>query len=341
MPKVSIIVPVYQVERYLCRCVDSLLGQTLTDIEIILVDDGSADDCPWLCDAYRAQDSRITVIHRQNSGVGCARNSGLDVAKGDFVGFADPDDYVEPDMFGRMYQEAIAQNADFVRVDHFKELPDGTVVNGALVPPMREGAYDRRGLRQDLLFPQLGLLPGDDRTRYASVSVWRNLYRRSVIEANHIRFVSKRDFASEDLLFNVSFLLAADRAAVINRKFYHYIQNDASMTHTYRADRFEKELALYRELIARMQEAGLLEACKVRVDRMLWERTRKCIKNEFLGNPERCEAHSRVRAMLESAELEEIFVSYPYRELPFKYKAAFVLMKHKAVGVMSALRNIL
>lgn len=339
MSKVSIIVPVYQVGRYLCRCLDSLLCQTLTDIEIILVDDGSTDDCPRLCDAYRARDGRVRVIHQANEGLGSARNRGLDIAGGDFVGFVDSDDYAEPDMFERMYEEAFAHGADLVRVDHFRERADDKVTNGTPLPPMREGVYDREGLRRDLLLPMLGLLPGDDGTRYASVSVWRNLYRRSVIEAHHIRFSSERDFVAEDLLFNLAFLLAAERASVINRKLYHYMQNGASLTQTYRADRFEKELLLYRELIARTGAAGLSETCQLRLDRTLLARTRKCIRNEFWGNPGRREAHSRVRAMLKSPELAKVFGRYPYRELPLKYKASFMLMKHKAVGLLRMLRK--
>ena len=93
-PKVSIIVPVYNVEKYLDRCMESLLNQTLKDIEIILVDDGSPDNCPQICDEYAKKDSRVKVVHKVNAGLGYARNSGLDVASGEYVAFVDSDDYV-------------------------------------------------------------------------------------------------------------------------------------------------------------------------------------------------------------------------------------------------------
>ena len=99
MADVSIIVPVYKVEKYLARCVESLINQTLKNIEIILVDDGSPDNCPALCDKWAEKDERIKVIHKENAGLGFARNSGMEIAEGRFIGFVDSDDYVKNDMF--------------------------------------------------------------------------------------------------------------------------------------------------------------------------------------------------------------------------------------------------
>ena len=129
MPKISIIVPIYNVEKYLDRCVRSLCNQTLQDIEIILVDDQSPDDCPRMCDEYAKQDSRIIVIHKKNGGLGYARNSGMKVATGEYVAFVDSDDYVDLDMFESMYNSAKKYDADFVRVDNYKERTDGAVLN--------------------------------------------------------------------------------------------------------------------------------------------------------------------------------------------------------------------
>lgn len=113
-PKVSIIVPVYNVEKYLVRCMESLLNQTLKEIEIILVDDGSPDNCPQMCDEYARRDSRVKVIHKSNAGLGYARNSGLDVAVGEYIAFVDSDDYVDTSMYATLWNEARASNADVV-----------------------------------------------------------------------------------------------------------------------------------------------------------------------------------------------------------------------------------
>lgn len=113
-PKISCIVPVYNVEKYLRRCVDSILNQTFTDFELILVDDGSPDNSPAICYEYAVKDSRIKVIHKVNGGVSSARNVGLDVAKGEWICFVDSDDLIEADYMQKMYEAAINNNSDFI-----------------------------------------------------------------------------------------------------------------------------------------------------------------------------------------------------------------------------------
>lgn len=114
MPKVSIIVPIYNVEKYLDRCMSSLLNQTLKDIEIIMVDDESPDNCPQLCDEYARKDERVKVIHKKNGGLGLARNSGLEIATGEYVAFVDSDDFVDINMYQELYSTADSYDSDIV-----------------------------------------------------------------------------------------------------------------------------------------------------------------------------------------------------------------------------------
>ena len=114
-PKVSIIIPIYNVEPYLDQCVQSVLTQTLKEIEVILVDDESPDRCPAMCDEYAKQDSRIKVIHKKNGGLGFARNSGLDIATGEYVSFIDSDDFIASNMMEELYSTAVLYGADEVR----------------------------------------------------------------------------------------------------------------------------------------------------------------------------------------------------------------------------------
>ena len=114
-PEISIIVPVYQVEKYLNECIDSILAQTFTDFELILVDDGSPDNCPALCDAAAEKDSRVRVIHKQNGGVSTARNAGLDAAQGNWIAFVDSDDTAAPEYLEKMHKAALETcNAPYV-----------------------------------------------------------------------------------------------------------------------------------------------------------------------------------------------------------------------------------
>ena len=113
-PKISVIIPVYKVEKYLDRCVNSVLNQTLKDIEVILIDDGSPDGCPAMCEEYKKKDNRVRVIHKENGGLGYARNSGLEIATGEYIAFVDSDDFIEEDMYESLYSDAIKYNADVV-----------------------------------------------------------------------------------------------------------------------------------------------------------------------------------------------------------------------------------
>ena len=117
--------PVYQVDKYLKRCVDSLVGQTLKDIEIILVDDGSPDGCPKMCDDFVATDSRIKVVHKPNGGLGSARNAGLEVAKGEYVAFVDSDDRVLPQFLEKLYSAALEKNTDIAMCGTYEISPAG------------------------------------------------------------------------------------------------------------------------------------------------------------------------------------------------------------------------
>ena len=119
-PLLSIIVPVYDVERYLQKCIDSILAQTFTDFELILVDDGSPDNCPALCDAAAAKDARIRVLHQKNGGLSAARNAGLDVARGEWIGFVDSDDYISPEMYEILYKAVQSTGSDLALCDYVK-----------------------------------------------------------------------------------------------------------------------------------------------------------------------------------------------------------------------------
>ena len=113
--KISVVVPVYNVEEYLDQCVESLVGQTYKNLEVILVDDGSPDNCPAMCDEWAERDNRIKVIHKENGGVSSARNAALDIASGDYIGFVDSDDWIEPDMYEILIKNAKKYDADISR----------------------------------------------------------------------------------------------------------------------------------------------------------------------------------------------------------------------------------
>ena len=129
-PLLSIIVPVYKVEDYLCRCLDSILGQTYENFELILVDDGSPDGCGAICDRYAQQDPRVKVIHKENGGVSSARNAGLAQAKGEWIGWVDPDDWVDEDMYAYLMTAVLEEGADVAVCGRIEEYEDHTRERG-------------------------------------------------------------------------------------------------------------------------------------------------------------------------------------------------------------------
>lgn len=240
MAKVSVIIPVYNVEQYLCRCVDSALGQTLADLEIILVDDGSPDGSPAICDAYAQADSRVKVIHKQNGGLASARNAGMQIAQGDYLFFLDSDDWLEPDGMERLYETAIRCGVDFVRYRAIRTgwpgLEENAPCRVEAVRELTEGLYDAQRIREEI-YPRLMATP--QLTMGAIVGAWGSLYRRAFLEENGLRFDEEIRF-SEDLIFSAKVVRAAKSFYFLDTPgVYHYFFNPKSISKSFRAGRWD------------------------------------------------------------------------------------------------------
>ena len=203
-PLVSVVVPVYQAESYLSRCLDSILTQTFTDFEVILVDDGSKDNSGEICDEYAAKDNRFRVIHQENHGVSVARQVGLDAAIGDYVIHADPDDRVEPDWLSCLYDEAIASGADMIICDYEKVLQDKRIYCS-----QKPSALTSDGVLQDMLyFRTWGVC-------------WNKLIRRACFQKYDVKFHPDMNIW-EDLYVTSSLLLHDMKISYVPRALYHY-----------------------------------------------------------------------------------------------------------------------
>lgn len=214
--KVSVIVPIYNTEAYLERCVDSLLAQTYTNLEVVLVDDGSTDRSPAICDRYATQDVRVKVVHKPNGGLSSARNAGLDVATGEYIGFVDSDDYVSADMY-RLLAERLdtsvcdIANAMYVRVDE----EDKTY-------PSRVPHDSNEEISSESFVRELMLHTGD-------VSVCTKLFRREMF--SDIRFVEGK--LNEDLLFMIEIFSRVKKVAFIGHIGYYYFVRSGSTSSGY------------------------------------------------------------------------------------------------------------
>lgn len=208
-PLISVVVPVYGVEKYLRQCVDSILAQTYANLEVILVDDGSKDGCPQIIDEYAVKDNRVKAIHQPNGGYSAAMNHGLDVAAGEWIGIVEPDDWIESNMYEVLISKAIETGADIAKSD-FNQIID----------EIKTGAYLARYMRQR---PRaVGGLDESPQMIGEHSAIWTAIYRRSLIEDNRIRFVLAPGAAWTDLPFQIETLLSAKKIAWIDDPLYNY-----------------------------------------------------------------------------------------------------------------------
>lgn len=229
MPQVSIIVPVYKVEKYIHRCVDSLVNQTLRDIEIILVDDGSPDNCPMICDQLSESDERIKVVHKQNGGLSSARNAGMKVAVGRYLGFVDSDDDVELDMYEKMVSIAEENAVDFVMADYKRILGDGTSYIKTL--DIDGGYYDREKIVKDV-FPNLIMRPN---LEYGPLlSVWHCIYNREFLNRIGLTFDDEVKWSEDNIFSAIMGYHCNSFFYMKGSALYHYYSNPGTITTSYR-----------------------------------------------------------------------------------------------------------
>ena len=209
-PLLSIIVPVYDVENYLQKCIDSILAQTLTDFELILVEDGSPDNCPALCDAA-AKDARVRVLHQKNGGLSAARNAGLDAARGEWIGFVDSDDYIAPEMYETLYKAVQSTGADLALCDYVK-----VDENGALCTQTHVAVPQKSLTGRELL----------QKAYWTTVQIaWNKLYRRSLFA--QLRYPVGK--LNEDFFVIPEICLNTQRAVVVPEVLYYYVQRSDSI----------------------------------------------------------------------------------------------------------------
>ena len=242
MPRVSVIVPVYNVERYIHQCLDSIIGQTLRDIEIICVDDGSTDASPKVLDEYAAMDSRLVVIHKKNEGYGKAINVGIDAAKGKYVGIIESDDFVSPEMYQTLCDKAEANRLDIVKSDYFNLFMDSKVlVHDSSLAPYYDTVLG--SAQRDVMFQ-------------FRMHNWTGIYLREFLKENQIRHQETPGASYQDNGFWLQVMSQCRRAMWLNQAFYMYRQ-DNPMSSMKRRDRLRITIEEHNFAERILREKGL------------------------------------------------------------------------------------
>ena len=271
---ISIIVPVYKTEKYLNRCIESIVNQSYKELEIILIDDGSPDNCPHICDQWAEKDQRIIVIHKENAGPSVARNVGLDIAKGEYFYFVDSDDYIEPDLCARVLAYFDKNDVDIVTFDAHIVDEEGRLLGSS--ENVKDGVIS---CDEALLLLMQGKI-----NNYA----WNKMYKRQVFD--DIRFPTGRFW--EDVAIGYKLLLESKNIYCTSEKLYYYVQRGDSIIHTMNGKalqdiflaRYESYHALKENHPEAAEEAFSLAILSARrlYDRSLWEQVDAEILNQSM-----------------------------------------------------------
>lgn len=327
---ISIIVPVYKAESFLDRCVQSILSQTYSDLEVLLVDDGSPDSSGAMCDAYARQDSRVRVIHKENGGVCSARNAGLDAAQGEYITFVDSDDYIDDCMYQCMMEKAREFSCDVVMCDCLKEYPDRADL---YTHPIRPGYYDRDQLETEY-FPHLLMM---ENVEYpATISNWLLLFRREIAEGLHylpgVRY-------SEDLLFGAQLMYRAKSFCYMKgQAYYHYMMNPQSATHRFVPDKWNDYQKLHQGIRTAFVFCEDFDFSH-QIDLCLLFFTYNAVGDIYGSTLSGHEKKEKILGILNTSAVREMMKRLPVWQLPIsvKQKAITVIYRHR-IGISLLIR---
>ena len=293
-PYFSVILPIYNVAPYLQRCVQSVLEQSFRDFELILVDDGSTDESPAICDRLAMEHACIRVLHKENGGLSSARNAGMKLAQGTYIWFVDSDDWVSGDALQILF-EAGSDKPDIIKCNYVR-------AEGREMPFFSNVCP---GLYQDgkKLLDAAMLTPGK-----FCLSAWSHIYRRAFLEKNNLAFVSERIIGSEDYLFNLQALAVAGSVQVIPNQLYFYELRGGSLSQKYKKDLPERYISLYKKLREFYEYIGLLGNYEEKICRFfVWHLMRAtCMTGEYAASAGHTPAEGRenVRRILRIPEVQ-------------------------------------
>ena len=323
MAKVSIIVPIFKVEAYLDRCVQSLIEQSLKDIEIILVDDGSPDNCPVMCDELAKSDCRIKVVHKKNGGLSSARNAGMAIATGKYVGFVDSDDDVDLRMFEILYQIAEQENVDFVMSDYIRIFQNGESYLKTL--DIDGGRYDKQKIKKEI-FPRL--IMGEKLEYGPLLSVWHCLYRREFLLQNDLKFDEDVRWSEDNIFSAIAGYYADSFYYLKGEGLYHYYQNPGTITTAYRPSAWNVYCVMNQHLREVFDDVKDFDFQKQLKLHMIFYAC-NCLGQIKLSGKSFREKMAIRREIMNSVELKEAFNDFQFPEWSWKLKIQVGLIKYR------------
>lgn len=326
MCKISIIIPVYNAERYIEKCLKSIINQTLTEIEVIIINDGSHDKSLEICENYANQDPRIRIIDKENQGVSIARNKGIEEAKGKYIMFIDADDWIENNACEILYSEIKQNSADLCFCNHIIEYNDRV---------KKVKFYDENSMilkddiRRKIILPLIEENQNKIHEKASFRSPWGKLFKKSIIIDNNIRF-NKELSIGEDFIFNLEYLSKSEKVVMSDNYLYHYLINDTSTLKRYKSNCWD----LYRKLMVNleyflkntMNEENYLN----RLNRLKIKYLLICVRNELspLNKKKNSEKIKYIKHMCNDNIVKLILKDYSHYTIGKKNKLLLFLLKY-------------
>ena len=343
MVKISIIVPVYNVEEYLEKCLESIINQSLKEIEIILVNDGSQDKSQEIIDNYKNKDERIKCIYQNNAGVSIARNAGLDIATGEYISFVDSDDTIDENMCSILYEKIVAEKSDIINCNYVKEYVDGKLSSPVIQFKELELNLEEFGFTNFVKYRFLTYAYGCE--------VWGRLFKREIIEDYNIRFDRIDEIYAEDLLFNLYYLLHTKKITIVDIPLYYYYQRSGSLMRSDNPYLTDKHLELVRRFEGKCKEYGNT----VKVENCVSEMTYAVVNSSVNKNKEFSKMYSALKSAYndsdfqirmknmflnkESAIYERIFCWLAYKKY-IKLAVLYCIFKEKMIIVYHFVKGL-
>ncbi len=325
MPELSIIVPIYNGEEYLKKCLDSILAQTYKDFEVILVDDGSRDCSLEICREYEKKDSRVVVFHKENAGLVAARKSGLALAKGEYIGFVDCDDYIDDDMYQALMQTAKKDRADIVVGGILYEYPSRTVVKYNKIP---QGFYNREAIEKRVI-PKMLAYSGFVNAGMLSGVVVKVFKREVLVKALPKVYDNLR--IGEDIAITAYSFMNAESATIVKMAAYHYIQSEGSMIRKTDINRFNHICSLY-ECLMKVDNADYKSQINQYISRLVFD---ACVEIVLKSGYKTSKIHKTLRQILRHKISQTVFKNMEMSWLPAKDKIKIFLMRFNMVMTLT------
>lgn len=259
---ISVVLPIYNVEKHLENCIKSVVNQTYKNLEIILIDDGSPDNCPKICDDWAEKDKRIKVVHKKNAGLGMARNSGIENATGEYICFFDSDDFIAEGTIEKAYNCIKKHSAEIVCFGFNSVDSDGNLL-GTFIPKSPKDSFEVDEVQNEFLPNLIYSFPDDGWS--LNMSSCMAMFSMELIKKAGWRFVSEREIISEDVYSLLTLYSYVKKVAVLNEAFYFYRENDTSLSRTYREDRFERVIHCYEQTASLCRRLGYVRETENRV----------------------------------------------------------------------------